>query len=91
MERERERERESVGEEKGTRQTGRQQREVGTLKDGRQLRSRSGCAKARRVRNRPETKANDEDMVEETTKSKLIHHYDTTVRVTGRRRAMGWN
>ena len=29
-----ERERECVGEEKGTRQTGRQQREVGTLKDG---------------------------------------------------------
>ena len=54
-EREREREREMrVGEEKGTRPTERQQWEVGTLKDGRQLRSKSGCAKARRVRNRPE-------------------------------------
>ena len=56
-EREREREREMrVGEEKGTRPTERQQWEVGTLKDGRQLRSKSGCAKARRVRNRPEKK-----------------------------------
>ena len=62
--REREREREMrVGEEKGTRPTERQQWEVGTLKDRRQLRSKSGCAKARRVRNRPEKKANDEEMV----------------------------
>ena len=34
-------------------------------------------ARRGRVRDKPETKANDEEMVEETAKSKLIENYDT--------------
>jgi hypothetical protein len=34
-----------------------------------------------RVRDRPEKKANDEELVEETAKSRLIENYDTRLRV----------
>jgi len=61
------------------------------LKDGRQLRSKSGCAKARRVRNKPEKKANDEEMVGKPAQHNMMDNYDTTVRVKGRRKAMGRN
>ena len=38
-------------------------------------------ARRGRVRDRPETKANDEEMVEETAKRKLIENYNTRLRV----------
>ena len=38
-------------------------------------------ARRGRVRDKPETKAHDEEMVEETAKSKLIENYDTKLRV----------
>ena len=43
------------------------------------------------MRNRPEKKANDEEMVGKPAQHNMMDNYDTTVRVKGRRKAMGRN